>query len=97
MLFLQTVTREFNVNPNKTTFGGNCSTTLATLSLSSENLLLLVLQFVMVRAPPPLPSLGDPWPRSSGEAPPCLRDPWPPSPRPSAETSQYVGALQGPG
>ncbi|XFG05686.1 hypothetical protein AB1E19_009310 [Capra hircus] len=43
----KTVTREFNVNPNKTTFGGNCSTTLATLSLSSENLLLLVLQFVM--------------------------------------------------
>ncbi|DAA23692.1 lysosome-associated membrane glycoprotein 1 [Bos indicus] len=43
----KTVTREFNVNPNKTTFGGNCSATLATLELHSENLLLLALQFVM--------------------------------------------------
>ena len=70
MFFLQTVTREFNVNPNKTTFGGNCSATLATLELHSENLLLLALQFVMVRAPLPLPRLWDPWPYSSGEAPP---------------------------
>lgn len=70
LFFLQTVTREFNVNPNKTTFGGNCSATLATLELHSENLLLLALQFVMVRAPPPLPRVWDPWPCSSGEAPP---------------------------
>ncbi|XP_055282717.1 lysosome-associated membrane glycoprotein 1 isoform X2 [Moschus berezovskii] len=41
------VTREFNVNPNKTTFGGNCSATLATLELHSESLLLLVFQFAM--------------------------------------------------
>ncbi|KAB0372676.1 hypothetical protein FD755_015429, partial [Muntiacus reevesi] len=42
----KTVTREFNVNPENTTFGGSCSATLATLDLSDRNLLLL-LQFSM--------------------------------------------------
>ncbi|KAB0343224.1 hypothetical protein FD754_020150 [Muntiacus muntjak] len=42
----KTVTREFNVNPENTTFGGSCSATLATLELSDRNLLLL-LQFSM--------------------------------------------------
>ncbi|XP_070327460.1 lysosome-associated membrane glycoprotein 1 isoform X2 [Odocoileus virginianus] len=41
----KTVTREFNVNPDNTTFGGNCSATLATLELYDRNLLFLVLQF----------------------------------------------------
>lgn len=41
------VTRQFNVNPDNTTFGGNCSATLATLELHDSNLLLLVLQFSM--------------------------------------------------
>ncbi|KAM9674505.1 lysosome-associated membrane glycoprotein 1 [Dama dama] len=43
----KTVTREFNVNPDNTTFGGSCSATLATLELSNRNLLLLLLQFSM--------------------------------------------------
>ncbi|XP_070327459.1 lysosome-associated membrane glycoprotein 1 isoform X1 [Odocoileus virginianus] len=45
LLSSQTVTREFNVNPDNTTFGGNCSATLATLELYDRNLLFLVLQF----------------------------------------------------
>ncbi|MBV95922.1 Lysosome-associated membrane glycoprotein 1, partial [Eschrichtius robustus] len=41
-----TVTREFNIDPSKTTFGGNCTARLVTLALRSRNL-LLVLQFAM--------------------------------------------------
>ncbi|XP_036687311.1 lysosome-associated membrane glycoprotein 1 isoform X2 [Balaenoptera musculus] len=41
-----TVTREFNIDPSKTTFGGNCTARLVTLALRSGNL-LLVLQFAM--------------------------------------------------
>ncbi|XP_059985431.1 lysosome-associated membrane glycoprotein 1 isoform X3 [Lagenorhynchus albirostris] len=41
-----TVTREFNIDPNKTTFGGSCAAQLVTLELHSGNL-LLVLQFAM--------------------------------------------------
>ena len=43
------MTREFNIDPSKTTFGGNCTARLVTLALRSGNL-LLVLQFAMVRA-----------------------------------------------
>lgn len=46
------MTREFNIDPNKTTFGGSCAAQLVTLELHSGNL-LLVLQFAMVRAPRP--------------------------------------------
>ncbi|XP_059935900.1 lysosome-associated membrane glycoprotein 1 [Mesoplodon densirostris] len=41
-----TVTREFNIDPNKTTFGGNCTAQLVTLALRGRNL-LLALQFAM--------------------------------------------------
>lgn len=58
MLSSQTVTREFNVNPDNTTFGGSCSAALATLELSNRNLLLLLLQFSMVRPPSPAWSAG---------------------------------------
>ncbi|XP_054945415.1 lysosome-associated membrane glycoprotein 1 [Physeter macrocephalus] len=41
-----TVTREFNIDPSKTTFGGSCTAQLVTLALRSGNL-LLELQFAM--------------------------------------------------
>ncbi|XP_007466423.1 PREDICTED: lysosome-associated membrane glycoprotein 1 [Lipotes vexillifer] len=41
-----TVTREFNIDPNKTTFGGSCTAQLVTLALRSGNLFLM-LQFAM--------------------------------------------------
>ncbi|XP_057563670.1 lysosome-associated membrane glycoprotein 1 [Hippopotamus amphibius kiboko] len=41
-----TVTREFNINPNKTTYGGNCTAQLVTLEIHSGNL-SLALQFAM--------------------------------------------------
>ena len=58
LLSSQMVTRQFNVNPDNTTFGGNCSATLATLELHDSNLLLLVLQFSMVRPLSPSWSAG---------------------------------------
>ncbi|KAB1267774.1 Lysosome-associated membrane glycoprotein 1 [Camelus dromedarius] len=42
-----TVTREFNVNPNKTTFSGSCTAQLVTLLLQGEDLALLAFQFGM--------------------------------------------------
>lgn len=63
------------MNPNKTTFGGTAHH-LATLSLSSENLLLLVLQFVMVvRAPVHSPAQLGVTLAPQGEAPLALRGP----------------------
>lgn len=41
-----TVTREFSINPNKTTFGGSCTGQLVTLELRSRNQ-LLALQFAI--------------------------------------------------
>ncbi|CAI9179034.1 unnamed protein product [Rangifer tarandus platyrhynchus] len=41
----KTATRELNVSPDSTTFGGTCAATLATLELYNSDLLLLVLQF----------------------------------------------------
>lgn len=58
LLSSQMVTREFNVNPDNTTFGGNCFATLATLELYNRNLLLLELQFSMVRPLSPAWSAG---------------------------------------
>ncbi|KAM9049925.1 lysosome-associated membrane glycoprotein 1 isoform 2-T2 [Megaptera novaeangliae] len=80
-----TVTREFNIDPSKTTFGGNCTARLVTLALRSGNL-LLVLQFAMVRARRPArPAPGPSARRPARPAPgPSARRPARPAPGPSA-------------
>lgn len=47
----QTVTRIFNINPNKTHVSGSCTDQLVTLELQSESSTFLVFQFGMVRGP----------------------------------------------